>query len=348
MSNLYAQDYFPFGSVMDGRSYNNEKYRFAFNGKEVEAGMDGVYAFEARMFDSRIARWFSTDPRESEYAWQSTYAYYRNSPIATIDLFGMGGDDPPEDRDFTFTQNGSSSSGGQNDLEDRFRGSESLTANANNASSNATYQVPPVDMLAGAQETTSGQAVYPYNAFVGALPEFATRAAANNEEPYKGKLKFNYKIQEITNNHCDIEDGKEDDNGNSTPVCDNRLYENQCAIRLSKAIIDAGIPLKGYTGGICEHGHARGAESLYKWIKKNSACAQEQILIWNNNKDIKKFEDKYFGSYGILYYTKKDGSSFHITSLGNLGVAGTKYKGPNLRVHFIQITSLTIEHPCKE
>ena len=119
MSNLYAQDYFPFGNVMDGRSYNNEKYRFGFNGKEMEDGMDGVYAFEARIFDARIARWFSADPREGEYAWQSTYAYYRNSPISTIDMMGMGGDeDPPaSDRDFTFSDNGSVS----DDTEDRFR-----------------------------------------------------------------------------------------------------------------------------------------------------------------------------------------------------------------------------------
>jgi len=93
----YANNYFPFGSVMDDRSYNNEKYRFGFNGKEKEDGMDGVYAFEARIFDARIARWFSTDPREGEYAWQSTYAYYGNSPISTLDYLGKGAIAPPND-----------------------------------------------------------------------------------------------------------------------------------------------------------------------------------------------------------------------------------------------------------
>ena len=35
-------DYFPFGSVMQGRAWNNEKYRFGFNGKEEDTeGMGG-------------------------------------------------------------------------------------------------------------------------------------------------------------------------------------------------------------------------------------------------------------------------------------------------------------------
>jgi len=118
MSNLYAQDYFPFGSVMDGRSYNNEKYRFGFNGKEKEDGMDGVYAFEARIFDSRIARWFSTDPREGDYAWQSTYAYYKNSPISTLDFLGKGG--PYQDLDAVPDFSGSNNEAKESSLQDKF------------------------------------------------------------------------------------------------------------------------------------------------------------------------------------------------------------------------------------
>lgn len=33
----------------------------------------------------------SPDPRETEYPWQSTYAYFKNSPISTVDYLGGGG-----------------------------------------------------------------------------------------------------------------------------------------------------------------------------------------------------------------------------------------------------------------
>lgn len=45
------------------------------------------------MYDPRLARMFKIDPRSHEYPWQSTYAYHRNSPIATIDYLGGGEDD---------------------------------------------------------------------------------------------------------------------------------------------------------------------------------------------------------------------------------------------------------------
>ena len=68
-----------------------KKYRYAWNGKESENELfEGCLAFEARIYDSRIARWMSTDPREAEYAWQSTYVYFSNSPISVIDFLGMG------------------------------------------------------------------------------------------------------------------------------------------------------------------------------------------------------------------------------------------------------------------
>ncbi len=85
--------------VMPGRSYtfngnsSLNKYRFAWNGAEVIDeiyGRFGTYDLGARMYNPRLGRMFSTDPRESEYAWQSTYAYYANSPIWQIDYNGEG------------------------------------------------------------------------------------------------------------------------------------------------------------------------------------------------------------------------------------------------------------------
>ncbi len=93
-----ANDYYPFGSQMPGRKFTqpNSNYRYGFNGKEQDNedyGEGNAYDFGARIYDPRLGRFFSTDPRTSEYAWESPYAYHRNSPILSIDFEGKG--DPP-------------------------------------------------------------------------------------------------------------------------------------------------------------------------------------------------------------------------------------------------------------
>ncbi len=43
-----------------------------------------------RVYDPRTAKMFSIDPKASEYPWQSSYVYHRNSPIKIIDFLGGG------------------------------------------------------------------------------------------------------------------------------------------------------------------------------------------------------------------------------------------------------------------
>jgi hypothetical protein len=45
-------------------------------------------------------------------------------------------------------------------------------------------------------------------------------------------------------------------------------YDNQCAIRLSIALVGAGFSFGGYTEPRCKHGHARGAESLAQFLSR--------------------------------------------------------------------------------
>ena len=45
-------------------------------------------------------------------------------------------------------------------------------------------------------------------------------------------------------------------------------YANQCAIRMSVALIGAGFGLTGYRDPQCRHGHARGAESLAHYLAR--------------------------------------------------------------------------------
>jgi RHS repeat-associated protein len=92
-------DYYPFGMLIPTRSFAQQQgdvaYRFGFNGMEKDdevRGENSAYEFGGRsIYDPRLGRFFSIDPRTSEYAWQSSYAYYANSPISIIDYLGMGG-----------------------------------------------------------------------------------------------------------------------------------------------------------------------------------------------------------------------------------------------------------------
>ncbi|MCO5248151.1 MAG: DUF4225 domain-containing protein [Chitinophagales bacterium] len=85
----------------DGAQYaEGGGYRYAWNGAEnIDEiyGRFGTYDLGARMYNPKIGRMFSPDPRESEYVWQSTYAYYANSPISEIDENGEGGESSSED-----------------------------------------------------------------------------------------------------------------------------------------------------------------------------------------------------------------------------------------------------------
>lgn len=90
---ISVTDYYPFGSPMAGRTHNQDKYRFGFNGKENDSEVSGegnTYSFELRTYDARIGRFSSIDPRTGEYPWQTPYAYHRKSPIVQIDYLGGG------------------------------------------------------------------------------------------------------------------------------------------------------------------------------------------------------------------------------------------------------------------
>jgi RHS repeat-associated protein len=77
---------------MFDRNHIQLSYRYGFNSMEEneELGHGLDYDLGARMYNSKLGRMFSPDPWEYKYAWQSTYAYYRNSPISTIDYLGKG------------------------------------------------------------------------------------------------------------------------------------------------------------------------------------------------------------------------------------------------------------------
>ena len=87
-------DYSPFGFTLSERSKitSNDKYRYAYNGKEKDdewSGSGNMYDYGFRIYDPRVSRFLSIDPLFKTYPWYTPYQYAGNSPIAFIDLDGL-------------------------------------------------------------------------------------------------------------------------------------------------------------------------------------------------------------------------------------------------------------------
>jgi len=81
-------DFYPFGMTISTAGTND--YRFGFQGQNAEKDNETNWnAFELRMYDSRIARWFQYDPHEQHF---SPYQGMGNNPVNLTDPDG-GGDD---------------------------------------------------------------------------------------------------------------------------------------------------------------------------------------------------------------------------------------------------------------
>ena len=61
-----SSDYYPFGMLMPGREFSSTDYRYGFNGKENDNEVKGngnSLDFGARIYDPRLGRWMSPDPK---------------------------------------------------------------------------------------------------------------------------------------------------------------------------------------------------------------------------------------------------------------------------------------------
>ena len=73
-------------------SANIGGYRYFFNGQEGDNEVFGeiaLHAFEFRMHDARLGRFWSVDPLAAKYPWNSTYAFAENSPIGYLEMEGL-------------------------------------------------------------------------------------------------------------------------------------------------------------------------------------------------------------------------------------------------------------------
>jgi RHS repeat-associated protein len=87
-----AQGYEPFGSLLPGRNYSSDAYRFGFQGQEQDNEVHDAPGtsvnYKYRMHDPRIGRFLSIDPLAADYPHNSPYAFSENRVIDAIELEG--------------------------------------------------------------------------------------------------------------------------------------------------------------------------------------------------------------------------------------------------------------------
>lgn len=90
---LSAQGYEPFGSLLPGRNYSSDSYRFGFGGMpkddEIHDATGTSYDFGARIYDPRVGRWLSLDPLAAKFSDTSPYVFCSDNPIFWIDVDGQ-------------------------------------------------------------------------------------------------------------------------------------------------------------------------------------------------------------------------------------------------------------------
>lgn len=82
--------YYPGGMGMPGRIFNSSSYRYGFQNQEIDREFwGGAVAFEYRVEDPRLVRFFSVDPLADDYPHNSPYAFAENRLIDGIELEGL-------------------------------------------------------------------------------------------------------------------------------------------------------------------------------------------------------------------------------------------------------------------
>jgi RHS repeat-associated protein len=88
---IHASDYYPFGAVMEDRTFSTDTYRYGYQGSEIDKEIRGEgnsYTTFFRQYDPRLGRWLSLDPKGYKAPMYSPYNSMINSPIIFNDKNG--------------------------------------------------------------------------------------------------------------------------------------------------------------------------------------------------------------------------------------------------------------------
>jgi RHS repeat-associated protein len=80
--------YTTFGSPMPSLKFSNTNYRYGFNGKENDPET-GTQDYGMRIYDSRIAKFLSVDPKSRQFPFYTPYQFAGNKAIRYTDLDGQ-------------------------------------------------------------------------------------------------------------------------------------------------------------------------------------------------------------------------------------------------------------------
>jgi RHS repeat-associated protein len=78
---------------MPQRNFTSNAYDYGFGGSEKDDEFKGAgnsLDFGARIYDPRLGRFLSLDPKMAEFSFMSPYCYAANTPIQAIDFNGEG------------------------------------------------------------------------------------------------------------------------------------------------------------------------------------------------------------------------------------------------------------------
>ncbi len=93
---IMNSDYYPFGMEMPGRHTNENKYRYGYNGMELDneaKGNGNSYTTEFRQYDPRLGRWLSLDPLMMQFPEMSPYCAFDNNPVFFTDPLGLAAEE---------------------------------------------------------------------------------------------------------------------------------------------------------------------------------------------------------------------------------------------------------------
>ena len=128
---INTTDFFNYGMLMPGRSFNAPDYRFGMNGQEKDDEISGVsganYTADNWEYDSRLGKRWNIEPVVKP--WESPYATFSNNPIFNSDPTGAASVPSDENSTSAVGENGECYACGNN------------IASANSTSNAAASQV---------------------------------------------------------------------------------------------------------------------------------------------------------------------------------------------------------------
>ncbi|MBI1268257.1 MAG: hypothetical protein GC193_12600 [Cryomorphaceae bacterium] len=146
-------DYYPFGMMMSGRSFDEAGYGYGFQGQETDDEIKGEgnsINYKYRMHDARIGRFFAVDPLAASFPWNSSYAFSENRVVDAVELEGLeqvsfhqkSWTDSDGNRQSSTTERGTNHEGQGNE---GFYGSQIITNDDGTTFSAGSY-FPPVEI----------------------------------------------------------------------------------------------------------------------------------------------------------------------------------------------------------